>query len=201
MTSGMPFGRALRRFALLRVVLWLYTYVSASFWIQGIASQRKTSLLGISSMADISVDTACIPISNVNTVIPLPLNTLLQKGLETSYPCSTESPPHLFGFDVRVAMFPLMLNWSRKGRVKSVANVCVGICNIVIFGASVALGDTRCTYEHISEVSMPCLRNNVPPMLLTALRYWAQTNLGFELFHQTTSQRILPVNPSTHPCQ
>jgi hypothetical protein len=42
---------------------------------------------------------------------------------------------------------------------------------------------------------------HVPPTFLTAPRYCAQTNLGFELFHQTVNQRIFPVKPSTQPCQ
>jgi len=39
------------------------------------------------------------------------------------------------------------------------------------------------------------------PNCLTALRYCPQTYVGFELFHQTVSQIILPVNPSIQPCQ
>ncbi len=42
---------------------------------------------------------------------------------------------------------------------------------------------------------------HVPPNVLIALRYCAQTNFGFKFVHQTTSQRILPVKPSKPPCQ
>jgi hypothetical protein len=53
----------------------------------------------------------------------------------------TESPPHLLWFDVRVAVFPLVLYRSSESRVERVSNMCMRVCYIVVFRATITLRD------------------------------------------------------------
>ncbi len=78
MTSGMPLGSTLWQFALRWLVLVLYTYESASFWSQGIASQRKTSLSWCSVSFNVSVDIdICTYLQHwqCHTIAPWPLHS------------------------------------------------------------------------------------------------------------------------------
>jgi len=101
MTSGTPEGNTFRRHALLRVVLWPYTYESASRWSQGMASQRNTSLFQGSIMRKY-LATTC------NTV------THLSVMLTMSYHCR---------------WMPLSRSFSNPGThvLRNLAHICSGL--------------------------------------------------------------------------
>ena len=140
MTSGTSLGKALRRFALLRLVLWSYTYELAAFCSQGMANQRKTSLL----QCPISIEVRTympyyLPVSNIDIVVPSLANAFLQEAFEARGPHPTESRPHLFWFDVGMSMHPLVLDRSGKRGIEHVANMGVGVCDIEIFCTTITL--------------------------------------------------------------
>ncbi len=102
------------------------------------ASQRKTSLSQYSMSFGCCVaawTVNSIPIGNVDDVIPLLLDTLVQEFFKPIGPCPTESRPHLFGFNVQMTTFPVVLNRAGKSRIECMANVRVCICHIVILRA------------------------------------------------------------------
>ena len=76
-----------------------------------------------------------IPISNVDSVIPLLPDPFVQELFESTSPYPTESRPHLLWFDVHVAALPIVLNRAGETRIKYVANVRVRICDIVVLRA------------------------------------------------------------------
>ena len=81
------------------------------------------------------------PISNVDDVVPLPLDSFVQKPFKPRDPRFTESCPHLFWFYIGVAWFPLVLDRACKRWVEQVSDVSMCICDIEVFRASVALCD------------------------------------------------------------
>jgi hypothetical protein len=85
------------------------------------------------------------PIDDVDIVIPLLLDPFFQEFFKTANPHPTESPPHLFWFDVHVTTLPVVLNGASKCRVERVTDMRVCICHVVILRAQVTLGDARGT--------------------------------------------------------
>ena len=65
------------------------------------ASQRKTSLVQCFVRFEAHLYTmTCLPISNIDDIIPLLLDPCLQESFKPRDPRPAESPPHLFWLDV-----------------------------------------------------------------------------------------------------
>jgi len=77
------------------------------------ASQRNTSLFQ-GSVRCKHVSITCTygnaPISDIDNVVPLFLDAFVQKAFKPRDPCFTKPRPHLFWFDICVAIFPLVLD-------------------------------------------------------------------------------------------
>ena len=111
------------------------------------ANQRKTSLL----RCPVSFEARTympyyIPVSNIDIVVPLPADAFLQEAFEARGPHPTKSRPHLYWFDVRMSMHPLVLDSAGKRWIKHVADMGVGTSNIDILRATITLCNTWCTY-------------------------------------------------------
>ena len=74
----------------------------------------------------------CIPVSNVDIVVPLLADAFLQKAFKARGPHPTESRPHLFWFDVRMSAHPLVLDRAGKRGIRHVADMGMGVCDVEI---------------------------------------------------------------------